>query len=71
MAAYNPAPWWLPIMLAGLSLAASIYMQATHTDKENASRISALEAHQGDSAQRLDRIENKIDRLIDWAGRKH
>ncbi len=55
----------LPFILAGLSLLGTIYMQATRSDKESVQRISAIEAHQGDASQRLDRIEAKLDRLME------
>lgn len=55
---------WLAVALAILSLVSSIYLQASRNDRENTARISALEAHQGDSVQRLDRIETKVDAIL-------
>ena len=57
----------LALVLAGLSLLGTIYVQMTHNDRDNAQRISAIEAHQGDTGKRLDRMESKLDRLIEWA----
>jgi hypothetical protein len=62
---------WVTLIVAGLSLIGTIYVEATHNDRENATRISALESHRADDNSRLDRIENKLDKLVDWAmGRK-
>ena len=61
------ASTWLALALAGLSILGTLYIEYTHTDRDNAVRISALEAHQGDTGQRLDRMENKLDRLVEWA----
>ena len=61
---------WLPFVLAGLSFLATLYMASTHTDRENAGRISALEAHQMEASGRFDRIEHKIDQIaehLNWA----
>ena len=55
----------LALILAGLSALGTVYIELTHTDQDNANRIATLEAHQSDTTQRLDRIENKLDRLLD------
>lgn len=56
---------WLAIALALVSLGGTLYIEATHNDRENAGRISALEQSRTDTTSRLDRIENKVDRLVD------
>lgn len=55
---------WAAIVAALLSLSGVLYIEATHNDRENASRISALESHRQDDNSRLDRIESKLDQLI-------
>lgn len=66
MAVHSNSSSWIAIGLALLSLASTIYMQATHNDRENAQKISALESHRADDNSRLDRIESKLDHVIDW-----
>ena len=61
---------WLPLLLAGLSLLGTLYIEFTHNDRDNSGRISALEAHQEDASKRFDRIEHKIDQIaehLNWA----
>lgn len=61
----------IALILSALALLGTAMMEYTHTDKENAVRISKLEAHDEDRSQRLDRIESKLDKLVDWALGKH
>lgn len=63
---------WVPWVLAGLALAGQVYMEATHNDKANAvaievvgGRTSKLEGHREDDNQRLNRIEDKVDKVLD------
>lgn len=65
---------WLPLALAIISLIGSLYVNVTRNDRDNAQRVTALEAKQTDTTARLDRIENKVDklgddmsRLVGWA----
>ena len=62
--------WWLPLLLAGLSLVGTTYVTMTNTDVDNGRRISVLEAHEEDTGNRLERIENKLDRLIEWTNQQ-
>lgn len=55
---------WLPLALAGLSMLGTLYASYTHTDKDNAQRLTALESHRSDDSSRLDRIEDKLDKLV-------
>lgn len=55
------------IILALVSLIGTGYVEYTHTDRETVQRVSALETHKTDTDRRLDRIEEKIDKLIEWA----
>jgi hypothetical protein len=57
----------LAIVLAGLSLLGTLYIEFSHNDREIAAAISALQTHQADETRRLDRIENKLDKLVTWA----
>lgn len=56
---------WAAIVAALLSLGGMVYIEVTHNDRENATRLSALESHRQDDNSRLDRIENKLDQLVD------
>lgn len=55
--------WWLPLILAGLSLVVSAFTGYTRNDKDLVQRVSVLEAHQEDSVSRLGRIETKVDNV--------
>ena len=57
--------WIVPIAIATASLAASAFANYNSTDKETASRISIVETQQKNDGQRLERIEGKIDRLLE------
>lgn len=59
---------WIPLLVAALALAGQLYMEATHNDKANAVAISKLEGHREDDDKRLDRIENKVDRVLGALG---
>lgn len=65
------APWWLALILSAASLGWAGYTNYTHNDKELAQRITAVEAHRADDTQRLDRVETKLDKLLDWALGSH
>lgn len=60
-------PWWvkmiLPIVLSALVAGASTYF---HNDRDLVQRVSVLESHRQDDSQHLDRIESKLDKLVDW-----
>jgi hypothetical protein len=55
--------WYIPIVLAGLSLLISAFVGYNKGDKDLVQRVSVLEAHQEDSTSRLGRIESKMDAL--------
>jgi len=61
----HPAFDWAVIIAALCSLGGSIYIQATHHDQDNEHRISVLESHRQDDNDRLDRIEHKLDQLVE------
>lgn len=72
---HESTPWWvkalIPILLSiGLSGALTFSRTTQTNDRELAQRVSALEAHRTDDTSRLDRIENKIDKVLTWAGVK-
>jgi len=46
-------------------LLGTIYIQMTHNDRETAQRVSALEAHQSDTTDRLKRLEDKLDLIFE------
>lgn len=58
--------WIVPVLLALMALAVSAYAGYSSTDKEMASRISVVETQQKNDGQRLERIEDKIDRLLEY-----
>ncbi len=55
--------WWLPLILAAVSLIVSSFVGYNRNDKDLASRVSVLEAHQEDSVTHLGRIETKVDQV--------
>lgn len=61
----NKRDWILPIVIALLSLAVSAYAGYSHNDKELAQRISVVETQQKNDGKGLERIENKVDRLLE------
>lgn len=59
---------WVSIAALAFAIFASL-MSALRTygsdDKATSNRITALEIHQGEADKRMERIENKIDRLLE------
>ncbi len=55
--------WWLPLILAALSLVVSSFVGYNRNDKDLASRVSVLEAHQEDSVSHLNRIETMLGQV--------
>lgn len=69
MTVHPATPWWLPIvMAAGLSLMSTLYINKVRNtmqeDQSTAQRLTAVETHQMDTTARLDRIESKLDALL-------
>lgn len=65
---------WAVIIAAALSLAGTLYIEATHTDAEdhqkalaNEHRITTLEQKTTDDSQKIDHIQSQVDRLVAWA----
>jgi len=58
-------PFLSSLVLALMSLAFSAYAGYNNNDKVTAGKVSAMENQQKNDGQRLDRIENKIDRLLE------
>ena len=58
---------WAPYVLAALGVLGGIYAQFIHSDQEFATRISVLEAKETVGSDRLNRMESKLDRLVEWA----
>ena len=74
MSPRKPIIEWTAILIAVLSMLATAYGQYVHDDKNNSSRISALEAHRDDDEKRLGRIEDDVKdvrkdvkSLVEWA----
>ena len=70
MTVHPATPWWLPIvMAAGLSLMSTLYINKVRNtaieDQTTSQRLTAVETHQTDTTARLDRIESKLDSLLD------
>jgi len=66
------------IIIAALSLILSAYTSYDRNDKALGERIAILETHRTDDAERLNRIEIKLDdvgiatrELLKWAGVTH
>ena len=55
------------IVLALLSLAVAAYGGYARNDKGIAERLTGVEVQQRNDAERVQRIEAKLDRLMDWA----
>jgi hypothetical protein len=53
------------IVVALVSLALSGYASYSHNDKDLTGRIIAVETQQKNDDSRLERIEQKVDRLLD------
>lgn len=56
--------WIIPFVIAGLSMLGTVYTSITHNDKDLSSRVTALEAHREDDSQKLDHIQQQLDRLV-------
>lgn len=54
----------LPITLALLSLAVAAYTGYNSNDKDLTSRVVALEVEQSHSQKAVERIEQKVDRIL-------
>lgn len=59
--------WWIPLVVAGASLLMTGYAEYTHNDRDISNRVTALESHRQDDAQKLDHIQAQVDKLVDWA----
>lgn len=64
MSAYIPAKlteWLVPFILVALSAFAAY----SHNDKDISNRLTAVETQQRSDAPRLQRIEDKLDKVVD------
>lgn len=61
------APWrWLvPIVLSIISMLGSSLVVYTNNDKAISNRLTTVETQQDADSARLERMENKLDRLIE------
>lgn len=55
------------LILAGLSLIGTIYMEYSRNDRENLTRIAKLEQAREDTDKKIDHIERQVDKLVEWA----
>lgn len=55
------------ILIALLSLVLSAYSGYSHNDKQIEHRLSVVETQQQNDGPRLERMENKLDKLVEWA----
>lgn len=61
----------IPILLALGSLGITGYNAYMHNDKELTSRVTAVEVQQKNDGGRLERMEDKLDRVVEAVtGRK-
>ena len=59
------APWWLPVVIALLSLIISGYVGYSANNKDVTGRLATLEAYRENDSPRLSRIEAKVDQVDD------
>lgn len=59
------APILVPVGIALLSLVISAWTGYTSSDKELNRRITTVETQQKNDGSRLERIENKVDRILE------
>jgi len=57
--------WVLTLVIAGLSVLLSAYVAYSNNDKAITSRVVVIETQQKNDEQRLERIENKVDRILE------
>ncbi len=57
---------YLPYILTGLSVIGGALGSAFIQWSTLVNRVTAIEVHQSDTTQRLDRIESKIDYIVGW-----
>lgn len=55
------------ILVALLSLAVSAYAGYAHNDKDISNRVSVIETQQKNDGATIQRVEGKVDRLVEWA----
>ena len=60
----GPSRWLLPLAIAFSGWGISGLVGYFHQDTATAQRLTAVEVHQSDTSDRLNRIENKVDRLL-------
>jgi CHASE1-domain containing sensor protein len=58
-------PVLIPIMLALLSLVITGFISYNRTDKQVEHRVTVIETKQDYNDIRLERIENKVDKILD------
>lgn len=68
------AQTWAPYILAGASLIGAAYAGWSHSDKENAIAIRELQIQRIETERRLDvidqkidKVDGKLDRMVEWA----
>lgn len=57
--------WIVPVVLALASFAISAFAAYSGNDKVLTSRVTAVETQQLNDTRRLERIEDKVDRLLE------
>ncbi len=62
MTVRQKAVWWLPFLVTGLLTLGSLYKDLTGADATAAQDIAVLKAQRLNDSERLQRIENKVDR---------
>lgn len=61
------AAFWLSLILAGVSLIVSAYAGYNHNDKAMEHRVTTIEVQQKNDASTIQRVESKVDKLVEWA----
>lgn len=62
---WDVAKWILSILLSAISLLGTGFIAYSQNDKSISNRISVVETQRAEDAKRLERIENKVDRLLE------
>ena len=58
---------FIALIMAGLSMIGTLWMEFGHNDREVAQRVSTLEAHRNDDEKKIDHIQEQVDKLVQWA----
>jgi hypothetical protein len=58
---------YVAIVIALLSLFLSAFVGYSHNDRDISNRVSVIETQQKNDGATIQRVESKVDRLVEWA----